>query len=72
MGSAALVIAVVVFVVACITGWYANRTYVAHSDVRTTRGRIQGYRRVRFRSGLIALVAIIIVLLAAAAVISHR
>jgi multisubunit Na+/H+ antiporter MnhB subunit len=72
VGSAALVIAAVVLVVACVTGWYANRTYMAHSDVKTTRGRIAGYRRVRFRSGMIALIVIIIVLLAAAAVITHR
>jgi multisubunit Na+/H+ antiporter MnhB subunit len=71
VGSAALVIAAVVLVVALIMGWFANRTYMAHSDVKTTRGRIAGYRRVRFRSGLIALVVAIIVVLAAAAVVTH-
>jgi MFS family permease len=72
VGSAALVIAAVVLVVSLIMGWYANRTYVAHSDIKTTRGRISGYRRIRFRSGLIALVVIVITVLAAAAVINHR
>lgn len=69
VGSAALVIAAVVLVVSLIMGWYANRTYMAHGDVKTTRGRITGYRRIRFRSGLIALVVTIIVVLAAAAVL---
>jgi hypothetical protein len=67
-----LVIAVIVIVVGAIMGWYANRTYVANSDVRTTRGRISGYRRIRFRSGLIALAVIVIGLLAAAAVLRHH
>jgi Ni,Fe-hydrogenase I cytochrome b subunit len=66
-----LVIAVIVIVVGAITGWFANRTYVANSDVKTTRGRISGYRRIRFRSGVIALAAIIIGLLAAAAALRH-
>jgi type IV secretory pathway VirB2 component (pilin) len=71
VGSIAFVIAIVVIVVGCIMGWFANRTYVAHSDVKTTRTRISGYRRTRFRSGLIALIFIVIALLAAAAIVKH-
>jgi hypothetical protein len=71
VGATALVVAVVVIVVGVILGWFANRTYVSHSDVKTTRGRISGYRRTRFRSGLIALAAIVIGVLAAAAVLRH-
>jgi divalent metal cation (Fe/Co/Zn/Cd) transporter len=67
----ALAIAAIVLVVSLFVGWQANRTYVAHSDVKTTRSRISGYRRIRFRSGLIALIAIVITVLAAAAVIRH-
>jgi hypothetical protein len=71
VGATALLIAAIVIVVGAIMGWFANRTYVAHSDVKTTRGRIAGYRRIRFRSGIIALVAIIVGVLAAAAVLRH-
>jgi hypothetical protein len=71
VGATALVIAVIVIVVGAIMGWFANRTYVAHSDVKTTRGRISGYRRIRFRSGLIALVIIVVGLLLASEALKH-
>jgi glucose uptake protein GlcU len=71
VGATALVIAVIVIVVGAIMGWFANRTYVAHSDIKTTRGRISGYRRIRFRSGLIALVIIVVGLLLASAALKH-
>jgi hypothetical protein len=62
-------IAVVVLVVGCILGWHANRTYAAHGDVKTTRGRIAGYRKTRLRSGIIAVIFVIVALLTVAAVV---
>jgi hypothetical protein len=62
-------IAVVVLVVGCILGWHANRTYAAHGDVKTTRGRIAGYRKTRLRSGVIAVIFVIVALLTVAAVV---
>jgi hypothetical protein len=53
--GAALGIAIIVLVVGCILGWHANRARTAHSDIKTTHGRIANYRRIRLRSGLIAL-----------------
>jgi hypothetical protein len=64
-------VAVLVLVIGCFLGWHANRTYAAHSDVKTTRGRIAGYRKTRLRSGLIALAFIIIALLVVAAAVRH-
>jgi hypothetical protein len=69
--TAAFGIAVLVLVIGCFLGWHANRTYAAHSDVKTTRGRIAGYRKTRLRSGLIALGFIIVALLVIAAVVRH-
>jgi hypothetical protein len=63
MGSAALGIAVLVLVVGCILGWHANRAHTAHSDIKTTHGRIAGYRKTRLRSGLIAIGFILAALL---------
>ena len=71
MGSAASVIAVIVLIVGCILGWHANRTYIAHSDVKTTHGRISGYRRTRFRSGLIAIALVAIGLFVFSTVVRH-
>jgi uncharacterized membrane protein len=67
--SAALGIAIVVLVVGCILGWHANRAHTAHSDIKTTHGRIAGYRKTRLRSGLIALGFIIAALLIVSALV---
>jgi hypothetical protein len=64
-------IAVVVIVVGSILGWHANRTYAAHGDVKTTRGRIAGYRKTRLRSGIIALLFIVFALLVFADIVRH-
>lgn len=69
VGAAVFGIAILVLVVGCVLGWHANRTYAAHGDVKTTRGRIAGYRRTRLRSGLVALMFVILALLAIAAVV---
>jgi hypothetical protein len=69
MGSAALGIAVLVLVVGCILGWHANRAHTAHSDIKTTHGRIAGYRKTRLRSGLIAIGFILAALLIVSTII---
>jgi hypothetical protein len=71
MGSAAVGIALIVLVVGCILGWHANRASAAHGDIKTTRGRITGYRKTRLRSGLMALGLIVVVLFLLAAVVHH-
>jgi hypothetical protein len=65
------VIALIVLVVGCLLGWHANRAYFANGDVKTTHGRISGYRRTRLRSGLIAVGILLVVLLIAGALIHH-
>ncbi len=71
MGAATIGIALIVVVVGCILGWHANRTYVANGDIKTTHGRISGYRKTRLRSGLMALALVIAVLLFLTAIIRH-
>jgi hypothetical protein len=68
MGSAAIVIALIVLVVGCILGWHANRAHAAHGDIKTTHTRIANYRKTRLRSGLwaLGLIALAIILLALA------
>jgi hypothetical protein len=69
--GAALGIAIIVLVVGCILGWHANRAHTAHSDIKTTHGRIAGYRKTRLRSGLIALGFIVGALLIVSALVRH-
>jgi hypothetical protein len=72
MGAAVVFfIGLVVLVVGCLLGWHANRAYFANGDVKTTHGRISGYRRTRLRSGLIALGILLVALLIASALIRH-
>jgi len=72
MGSAAIFfIALIVLVVGCFLGWHANRAYFANGDVKSTHGRISGYRRTRMRSGLIAVGILIAALLVVSALARH-
>lgn len=73
MGSTIVVFiaAATVLFVGLWVGWLANRTFIAHGDVQTARGRIKGYRRNRLRSGIIALVFIIVGLLFFADMVRH-
>jgi hypothetical protein len=71
MSSVAVGIALIVLVVGCILGWHANRAHAAHGDIKTTHGRIAGYRKTRLRSGLMALGLVVVALFLLAAVISH-
>jgi divalent metal cation (Fe/Co/Zn/Cd) transporter len=64
-------IALIILVVGCFLGWHANRAYFANSDVKSTHGRISGYRKTRLRSGLIAVGVLIVALLVVAALARH-
>jgi hypothetical protein len=54
MGSAILVVILIVVVVGGFLGWHANRLYGAHDDIKINHNRISRYRRIRWRSGLIS------------------
>ena len=62
MGSAAVVLALVVLVIGGLMGWHANRAHGAHGDLRATRGRMSGFQQTRLRSGAFSIVLLIIAL----------
>jgi hypothetical protein len=37
-------------------GWFANRSIAAHGDVKSTKGKLPGYRKTRHRNGILALI----------------
>ncbi len=39
-----------------VLGWYANKAYASHGDVKSTKAKIPGYRKSRHRNGLITLI----------------
>jgi hypothetical protein len=63
MESAAFGLGLIFLIVGCVLGWHANRAHAAHGDVKTTRGRLPGFRRTRLRSGVITIVLAAVVLL---------
>jgi ABC-type Fe3+ transport system permease subunit len=63
MGPAATLLTLIVLVVGALMGWHANRAHSAHGDLRTTRGRLPGFRRTRLRSGLFALAMLALALI---------
>jgi hypothetical protein len=63
MESAAFGLGLIFLIVGCILGWHANQASAAHGDVKTTRGRLPGFRRTRLRSGLITVTVAVVVLL---------
>jgi divalent metal cation (Fe/Co/Zn/Cd) transporter len=72
MGSAVVfVVALIVLVIGSFLGWHANRAYFANGDVKSTHGRISGYRRTRLRSGLIALGILVVAVLVVTVVARH-
>jgi hypothetical protein len=40
----------------CTLGWFANRSYTSHRDVKSTKAKLPGYRRTRHQSGVVALI----------------
>ena len=39
-----------------VLGWFANKAYASHGDVKTGKQRLSGYRKSRHRNGFITAV----------------
>jgi hypothetical protein len=64
MSPAAIGLVLVFLAIGCALGWYGQKTRAAHADVKVAKSRLSGGRRVRWRSGLLALALVIALLLA--------
>lgn len=42
-------------------GWYANRAYAAHGDVKSTKKKLPGYRKSRKQNGFVTLVLFFVI-----------
>jgi hypothetical protein len=56
MSSASFALALLFLASGFALGWYANRAYAAHGDVKSTKAKIPGYRKSRHRNGVITAV----------------
>lgn len=45
-------------------GWYSQKMYQGHQDVKVAKNRLTGGRRTRWRAGLLAVALAIVVVLA--------
>jgi len=44
-------------------GWYANRSFASHGDVKSTKAKIPGYRKSRQRNGMITIVLALVIVI---------
>ena len=63
MGSAAVLVALIVLVVGGYVGWQLRHAYGANSDLKVHKNRIPNFRKTRNRSGLTLLLLVLGVLL---------
>ena len=62
MGSAVVLIVLVVLAVGCYAGWHMRHAYGANSDLKVHKNRIPNFRKTRNRSGLISLGLLVLIL----------
>ena len=55
MSSASFGLVLITLCAGFALGWYANRAYAAHGDVKSTKAKIPGYRKNRHRNGFITI-----------------
>lgn len=64
MTPAAIGLVVVFLLAGLALGWHSQKTYAAHGDVQVGRQRVKGGRRTRWRSGLMALLILVLLVIA--------
>jgi hypothetical protein len=69
MTPAAIAVVIVFLVVGVSLGWFSQKTYAAHGDIKVAKNRMRGGRRTRWRSAVWATVIAIATILAFTGVI---
>jgi hypothetical protein len=62
MGAVTAALALVVLVLGGLMGWHAKRAHGAHGDLKTTRGRVPGFKQTRVRSGALSIGLLLVAL----------
>jgi hypothetical protein len=63
VGSAVVLVVLVVLAVGCYAGWHLRHAYGANSDLKVHKSRIPNFRKTRNRSGLISVGLLLLMLL---------
>jgi hypothetical protein len=61
MSSASYELILISLAAGCTLGWYANRAYAAHGDVKSTKKKIPGYRKARKHNGIITAILVLVI-----------
>jgi len=61
MSSASYGLALIFLGAGCALGWYANRAFASHGDVKSTKAKIPGYRKSRHHNGVITIVLALVI-----------
>jgi hypothetical protein len=68
----AVIVIVIFFLAAGLAlGWHGQKSVAAHSDVKVGHARVKGGRRTRWRSGIVALAILIVLLIAVYDLVFH-
>ncbi len=69
----AAIIIVIFFLAAGLTlGWHGQKSVAAHEDVKVGHTRVKGGRRTRWRSGVVAVAVLAVLLIAVYDLVFHR
>ena len=61
MSSASYGLLLIFLTTGCVLGWYANRSFAAHGDVKSTKKKIPGYRKSRHRNGVVTVILALVI-----------
>jgi len=64
MSPAVIGVVIVFLLVGSALGWYSQKTYAAHGDVKVAKGRLSGGRKTRWRSAVLVVVISFLLFLA--------
>jgi hypothetical protein len=71
MTPAAIVIVVFFLAAGLALGWHGQKSVAAHADVKVGHSRVKGGRRTRWRSGVVAVAILAVMLIAVYDLIFH-
>jgi hypothetical protein len=71
MTPAAIVIVIFFLAAGLALGWHGQKSVAAHSDVKVGHARVKGGRRTRWRSGIVAVAILIVLLIAVYDIVFH-
>jgi hypothetical protein len=61
MSPASYALALIMLAAGGTLGWFANKAYASHGDVKVSKGRIRNYRKSRHHNGVIAIILALVI-----------